>query len=466
MTDYTTHYGLPYPDGDDPVVVNADLEELAKRTDVEMQKDFAVQQQQLDEHEQKTKPLDAGQHDSFRVRDQVGQVAFAVDSVGTSWIGDTQYRSSEAPFRIRDRTGRIALEVGPQGKTHIYDLAGQNHTSLNEWHVFLAVGQSNMSGAGTPYSDELDPEDPRILQYGNSIRTIRPATPQLDMSSNSPARGISPALTFAREYLKHVPSHVGVLLIPAARSGTAFTSLPDTYTWRPGAASSPDFALYEQSVQQTREALDAIGDTGILKGVLWHQGEGNAGSMTTEEYATDLDNVITQYRHDFGNPDLPFMVGQMSQERMFTRPERQRTNRAHYETPARVLRTGFAPSDWGWASYDETHFGRNGVIELGKRYVAAYWQALANVENAQLLPPLHVTARRVADEVTVTWDAPTTRVTGYQIRTRPMEGTDWTIIPRESPMQLSETFTATETIEIEVTSHNATETSTVVLTSA
>src|SRR5699024_3003979 len=146
--------------------------------------------------------------------------------------------------------------------------------------------------------------------------------------------------------------------------------------------------------QQTLAALDEIGATGKLKGVLWHQGEGNS-YMSTTEYAEELDALITSYRTDLDEPDLPFMVGQMSQERIESHPVRWQVDRAHAATPARVLRTGFAPSEWGWASYDETHFGRTGALKMGKRFVDAYWQALGNTEASQLLPPVNVNTHRV-----------------------------------------------------------------------
>lgn len=368
-----------------------------------------------------------------------------------------------AGFAITDQDGRVAFEVTPDGRTHIYD-GDDQATAITEWHVFLAVGQSNMAGSGQPYSGELDGPDPRILQYGCQNRTIRPATVPLDMNDTF-VRGMSPATGFAREYLRHVPASVGVLLVPAAKSGTAFVDTPDTPTWRLGAASAPEFDLYGQSVTQTLEALDAIGSSGVLKGVLWHQGEGNSYSPTPD-YAADLDALISGYRTDLGDADLPFMVGQMSQERLATHETRWQVDRAHLETPARVQRTGFAPSSWGWVSYDQTHYGRTGTLELGARYVDAYWQALANVEGSQILPPHRVTARRVGDQVTVAWSSPATRITGYQIRASPVGADTWSIVPRDWPTQLHETFTATDPVDIEVTSLQGSTTSTVVLTAA
>lgn len=441
MTKYTHNYSLPYPEGNDAVAVHTDIEDLAKRLDA-------------------TVPAETDR----TVNDAIGPILNRVDTherrISSISPGE------ETVFRIIDQTGSVALAVDAQGRTHLYDAAsgGGSGQRITEWHVFLAAGQSNMSGSGQPFSDALDPEDHRILQYGFNDRSLRPATPQLDMHTTF-IKGMSPALPFARHYLQQMAPGIGVLLVPSARSGTAFTDAPDTPTWRPGAASAPEYDLYGLSVAHTLEALDAIGPTGRLKGILWHQGEGNGG-MTTEEYVSDLDNLIAHYRDDLDDPDLPFVVGQLAQERMESLPGRRNVDRAHYETPARVVRTGFAPSEWGWASYDETHFGRTGVIGLGRNFVEAYWQAVANADGSQLLPPHSVTTKRVGDQVIVTWKAPTTRVTGYGLRTRPIGGSTWDTVQRESPMRLLETLQAAEPIEIELTAQQGAETSTVVLTQA
>ena len=118
-------------------------------------------------------------------------------------------------------------------------------------HVFLAAGQSNMSGRGRPSGGAYDPTDPRIFQYGATNRTFRPATVPLDM--HDPATGISPATTFAREYLKTQPPNVGVLIIPAAHGATAFTTALDKLTWSVGVAADPTLDLPALAVAQTLE---------------------------------------------------------------------------------------------------------------------------------------------------------------------------------------------------------------------
>ena len=240
-------------------------------------------------------------------------------------------------------------------------------------HVFLAAGQSNMSGRGLPRGSTDDPADPRIFQYGAKDRRFRTATVPLDMHDT--ASGISPATTFAREYLKTQPGNVGVLIIPAAHGGTGFTSASSSLTWSVGAATSSALDLAELAVRQTQAGMAAARATGRavhLKGVLWHQGENNS-SMTTSAYSAQLDKLIAFFRSRLAAPKLPFVVGQMAREGIEATPGRVNIDRSHRETPARVAYTGFAPSKAGTVnSGDRIHFNRAGVEYLGKTYLSGY----------------------------------------------------------------------------------------------
>ena len=198
---------------------------------------------------------------------------------------------------------------------------------------------------------------------------------------HDPATGISPATTFAREYLKTQPANVSVLIIPAAHGATAFTAMPGKLTWTVGAAAEPSYDLPALAVTQTLEGMTAAKAAGYsvdLKGILWHQGEGNSATTATA-YAAALDRLITYFRSRFHSPTLPFVAGGLAPEGMATRPGLAGIDKAHRETPSRVDYTGFAKSRAGGVNPGDTiHFSRVGVEFLGKSYLAAYRQALGN----------------------------------------------------------------------------------------
>jgi len=260
-------------------------------------------------------------------------------------------------------------------------LAGTQSVAVTEWHVFLAAGQSNMSGrAIVSAANGGKYMQTRIAQFGYTRRVLETATVPLDMHDTS--SGLSPASVFARAYLKGQPEHVGVLIVPAAHGGTGFTTSTTTQTWTPGITTNPLYDLPGAAVAQVNAALAAVaasGAAGALKGILWHQGEDNS-TMSTATYATNLDALIAYFRTQFGNLTLPFMVGQMTPEGIAATTGRINVDTAHQQTPARVRYTGFAPSRSGGTNPgDTTHMSQDGVDYLGRNYVDAYEQAKRNV---------------------------------------------------------------------------------------
>lgn len=403
---------------------------------------------------ERTAQIVAGDDRTWAVVDQYGLQALAVTAAGFVRIGDTEYQTVDNAFRVVDQNGRIAMEIDANGKTSIFDLVGGGGSAgVTDLHVFVAAGQSNMKGHAQPYGGELDPPNPRIRQYGVTRRVIEAATVPLDFYPDPV--GVSPAWFFAQEYLLTQPSNVGVLLIPCAKGGTGFNDGSGTGgTWDDRQVTPGIIDLYNESVTQTLEALAAAGPRATLKGILWHQGESDQSRWS--EYEAQLDRLITKYRTDLGNPNLPFVVGQMTQEGFAVQPAKLNVDAVHQATPARFRYAGFAPSKPGGTNYtDTTHFSRTGVEQLGKEFVAAYHRALANYPGFGPQQPLNVRAKFVNGVLTVAWDQQPRRVTSYRVEYR-IDGGPWVQVTRTYPMNLSETITGlTGTVaEARVTSVN------------
>ncbi|MEO5779104.1 MAG: sialate O-acetylesterase [Arthrobacter oryzae] len=297
---------------------------------------------------------------------------------GRSWRAPGRgRRSAEALRRVAMRGLLASMTVCALLLAGV--MPAQAREPVAALRVFLAVGQSNMSGRGLPIGGPEDKVDPRIFQFGAKNRTLRPGRIHLDMH-DSPS-GISPATTFAREYLKAQPENVGVLIIPAAHGGTVFASAAGTLTWSVGKASAPEYDLPELAIAQTLEGIAAARAAGYavsLEGILWHQGEGNA-RMSTAAYSAHLDELIGHFRSRLQAPALPFVVGGMTPEGIDAIPGRKNVDRSHRETPSRVVHTGFADAMRGGLNAgDITHFSRTGVEYLGKTYLSGYWRAAGN----------------------------------------------------------------------------------------
>lgn len=435
-----------------------------------------------------------GASDRLRVIDLAGKLALGVTEAGDVNAAGATFRASEG-VRFMDLAGYVAAEVTPAGRTLIYDcnLVSGGSSEVNTLHVFPMGGQSNGAGRAETNAD-LDPKNARIFQYGANRKVLEPATVPLDMHDalTAPVQGLSPATTFARNYLKTQPPNVGVLIVPAAHGGTGFTSSTTVETWTPNTATNPDFDLPARALEQTLAAIEAARAAGYavtLGGILWHQGEANS-SLSTSTYSTRLDELIGYFRSGLGNAQLPFIVGQMAPEGTDLSVGRQGIDMAHSGTPARVAHTGFAPATRGGHNEgDTTHFSRIGVDFLGKTFLAGYWQALGNVLTAAPSAPVNVSATKTGTTVTAqwfappanltktetfdlatgslayNWTAPQSHVTGYRVETKTGAGA-WTAVTRAWDMAITETITVTAgTTQVRVTALNgATESAPVTVT--
>ncbi|MRG44113.1 sialate O-acetylesterase [Chitinophaga sp. SYP-B3965] len=166
-----------------------------------------------------------------------------------------------------------------------------------QFHLYLLAGQSNMAGRGI-----VEPQDtigdPRILclnKEGNWVIAKDPI--HFDKS----AAGVGPGLSFAREMIKQDPNIV-IGLIPCAAGGSGIDN------W-----------LYNQYWEQTKSYpwADAVARTeramkdGILKGILWHQGESDSSPEKAAQYSNKLDELVNKFRKEFNLPNLPFIAGEL-----------------------------------------------------------------------------------------------------------------------------------------------------------
>jgi hypothetical protein len=185
-------------------------------------------------------------------------------------------------------------------------------------HIYLLMGQSNMEGAGTPYNSGLDAPHPRVLQFGSrdgmESLWLQAQHPLTSLTAGSGSIGMG--LEFARTMLaSNADPEVVICLINHAKGTTAIQ------WWAPGVMDNKqlnpstglNYYLYDEAVQRTTNAAVH----GVIKGVLWHQGEynSNAGNSNPlpepELYAQRLQALVDNLRRDLGVPGLSFICGKL-----------------------------------------------------------------------------------------------------------------------------------------------------------
>ena len=169
--------------------------------------------------------------------------------------------------------------------------------SKAKFYLFLLAGQSNMAGRGL-----VEPQDtignPRILCLSRDGQWEIAKNP---LHFDKDVAGVGPGFSFAKEMLKK-DSSIVIGLIPCAAGGSSIDNwLYDKY-WEQ-TLSYP----WNQALIRTKLALTE----GVLKGILWHQGESDAGGDKLKAYPEKLVLLVEKFRKVFHQPALPFVAGEL-----------------------------------------------------------------------------------------------------------------------------------------------------------
>ena len=241
-------------------------------------------------------------------------------------------------------------------------------SSKKNFHLFLLMGQSNMSGGVGLAAGDTKPV-PSVLKMrwakeGEEPKWALSAHPLHPRRPNKKAR-FGPGLSFAEAYVADKPG-VTVGLIPMAWGGKSIEQL--------GKGSG----IYSDAIRHAKAAMQV----GTLKGVLWHQGESDTVEQTrTDAYEKRLHLLIEDVRKDLGNPQLPFIVGNLAEfygtGKDHKAPDRvariDKIKEILRRLPEKVPHTGFVESTGcSPAARAKVHFDRKSCVLLGKRYAEVY----------------------------------------------------------------------------------------------
>lgn len=228
----------------------------------------------------------------------------------------------------------------------------------NPMEIYLLIGQSNMAGRATIEEQDLDSINNVFLFNGNEVKPWEKAANPLNKYSTvrkkMSMQKLGPGYGFALEMAK-VRHGKKIGLVVNAKGGTSIEE------WKPGDT------LYNQAIKQTKKALK----DGVLKGVIWHQGEANASKY--KSYMPKIMTLIGALREDFDLPNLPFVAGQLSPDKS----KRNYFNKMILELPSKIENTGVITTD-NTTTIDETHFDSSSQRLLGRRYAEALLKIIEN----------------------------------------------------------------------------------------
>jgi hypothetical protein len=232
------------------------------------------------------------------------------------------------------------------------------------FHLFLLIGQSNMWGVPAPEEADRVPH-PRVLvlayedcpALGRKYGEWYPASPPLHACNG----GVGPGDAFGRTYADARPG-VRVGLVPLAIGGAAIS------LFRKGVVADnraefripPDdhFAgAYDWILDRARVARRS----GVISGILLHQGESDAHFNTEWEY--QVRDFVADLRRDLELGDgVPFVAGELL-----------RTGccggfNSHVQALPGLIQNAAVVSSEGLSGTDAYHFDLKGQRVLGARY--------------------------------------------------------------------------------------------------
>ena len=221
------------------------------------------------------------------------------------------------------------------------------------FHLYLLIGQSNMSGRGKMTEEDKQPVD-GILMLNRKNKWQAARHP---LHYDSKGAGVGLGLSFAKEMAKQ-NKDVTIGLVPCAVGGTALNRWVEGHN------------LYKAALSRAKVAMK----DGQFKGIIWHQGESDHRSNDdANSYGERLKGAIASWRKDLNQPNIPFVAGEISHQFVFISPTKKRENaykinQALLQLPENVKRTGCASAKDLETKKDKVHFVADALKTYGKRY--------------------------------------------------------------------------------------------------
>lgn len=306
---------------------------------------------------------------------------------------------------------RLNISVEPTDRPDVYLIVGQsNAVGFSEDNAKSALlGESDapddriqqLNVTGNDAFNFTSPADftlaPNLYSIGESLT---PAVDPLHTGYNSeivgkPGQRIGFGLSFAKQALLDTTTEI--YLVPTAWSDTGFCSRSTNrfpgLGWNATEKSNSALSgtlLHDRAIARANIALSLTG--GVLRGILWHQGEADSDNIACANlYEDNLAELASSLRANIvedargpsarsANSDIPFIVGTMSKgadsrgSQLPFDPAKLIVDAVHRNVNTTIPMSGFINNDdlvppaYLCGEGSCVHFGAQALRQIGVRY--------------------------------------------------------------------------------------------------
>ena len=277
-------------------------------------------------------------------------------------------------------------------------------TKSNKLQIYIIAGQSNAVGYNDfntykpnfPYS--LEQPDIMFWAGGSSvIDSLRDTWISLRVGISSIKgyeNSFGPEISFGRYMADNNPDKK-ISIIKYAIGGTGIARSKDykdykpkgfenfddkSQNWYPPIDGQPSGLIYKAFIENVYSALESLKRQNKkyeLKGIIWIQGEHEAGlsPKMASDYESLLNNFIKHIRKDLASPNIPVLIGEVSNKWIYAKVVR----RAQKNVSAKNsnVKTIIA-KDLPRKPKDDSHYTAKGMVILGIRTAKALQELHTN----------------------------------------------------------------------------------------
>ncbi|WP_348825092.1 sialate O-acetylesterase [Flavobacterium aestuarii] len=254
----------------------------------------------------------------------------------------------------------------------------------SNFHIYLSFGQSNMEGAA-----KIEPKD--TVEIDARFKVLEAVNcPELHREKGKWYTAVPPlcrcrtglTLTdyFGREMVSKLPKNIKIGIINVAVGGCKI-ELFDKDKYSEYVATAPDWLKnmvkeydgnpYGRLVEMAKIAQKS----GVIKGILLHQGESNTGdTLWTKKVRIVYDNLMKDL--NLNPADVPLLAGETVHEEQNGKCASM--NAIITALPQTIPNSYVISSKGCSVANDNLHFNADGYSELGKRYAQKMITLLPN----------------------------------------------------------------------------------------